>query len=41
MEKPSIPVTASKFIVLAIVVIVMLFPFVYVLSVSLTSAGRA
>jgi putative aldouronate transport system permease protein len=38
MEKPSIPVTVSKFVVLALVVIVMLFPFVYVLSVSLTSA---
>lgn len=37
MEKPSIPTSVTKFIVLAIVIVVMLFPFLYVLSVSLTS----
>ena len=37
IERPSIPTMALKVIILAIVVIVMLFPFVYVLSVSLTS----
>ena len=37
MENPTIAGRVSKFVVLAIVVIVMLFPFVYVLSVSLSN----
>jgi ABC-type glycerol-3-phosphate transport system permease component len=37
MENPTIAGRVSKFIVLAIVVIVMLFPFVYVLSISFSS----
>ncbi len=36
-ERPSVPAQMLKLIVLAILVVVMLFPFIYVLSVSLSS----
>lgn len=37
MEKPALPVSVCKAVILAIVVIVMLFPFIYVIAVSFSS----
>lgn len=38
-ERPKLPVTILKFVVLAIVTVVMLYPFLYVISVSLSGPG--